>query len=69
MYFVKFISSEGAGCEAFGHGELYAALACGVRPELTNLNGDGKSEDLLRKAIEAGVRITVIIKLQKSQLD
>lgn len=56
----QILTQEGAGADLYScEGELYAALQTGVKPELVSLNGGGKSEQLLRMAIEAGVRITV----------
>lgn len=53
------LSQEGAGADIYSEGELYSALACNVRRDLISVNGGGKSDDMLRRCIEAGVRITV----------
>jgi diaminopimelate decarboxylase len=53
------LSHEGIGCDAFGAGELYAALHGGVPPELLSVNGAIKSRELLETAVEAGARITL----------
>jgi len=55
----RILSEEGAGCDTFGEGELQAALACGVAPELISVNGSTKSAALLRRSVEVGARITL----------
>lgn len=55
----RILSQEGAGCDVYSPGELYCALQSGVDPALVSVNGGGKSEEHLRRAIEAGVRITI----------
>ena len=53
------LSEEGAGADIYSEGELEGALRAGVEPELISVNGGGKSEELVRKCVRAGVRITV----------
>jgi diaminopimelate decarboxylase len=53
------LNEEGTGCDAFGGGELEAALRAGTPPALISLNGPAKDDGTLRLAIAAGVRITV----------
>jgi diaminopimelate decarboxylase len=53
------LNTEGAGCDVFGAGELEIALRCGVPPERLSLNGATKSDQLLHRAITAGVRVTL----------
>ena len=53
------LSDEGAGADIYSAGELYSALQCGTDPERISVNGGGKSDEMLRQCIEAGVRITV----------
>jgi diaminopimelate decarboxylase len=55
----RILVSEGAGCDTFGQGELFAALRSGMRPELISVNGTGKDKPLVRKAVAAGARITL----------
>lgn len=55
----RILTEEGAGCDVFSEGELHAALESGARPEKISVNGGGKSEQHIRRCIEAGVRITV----------
>jgi diaminopimelate decarboxylase len=52
------LSDEGLGCDAFGAGELEAALRAGTPPELISLNGSSKDRALIERAVAAGVRIT-----------
>jgi diaminopimelate decarboxylase len=52
------LSDEGLGCDAFGAGELEAALRAGTPPELVSLNGSSKDRALIERAVVAGVRIT-----------
>ncbi|MCG8673243.1 MAG: hypothetical protein MI867_27895 [Pseudomonadales bacterium] len=53
------LSEEGAGADIYSQGELYSALKCNVKPELISVNGGGKSDEMLRQCIQAGVRITI----------
>jgi diaminopimelate decarboxylase len=53
------LSEEGAGADIYSEGELLSALQCKVNPDLISVNGGGKSDEMLNKCIEAGVRITV----------
>jgi diaminopimelate decarboxylase len=53
------LNEEGAGCDVFGAGELEIALRCGVPAERVSLNGATKSDELLRRAISTGVRVTL----------
>lgn len=55
----KILSQEGAGADIYSHGELHAALEADVDPDIISVNGGGKDEDLIRKCIKSGVRITV----------
>lgn len=55
----RILSREGAGADIYSEGELHAALVSGVVPERISVNGGGKDEHLIRKCLEAGVRITV----------
>jgi diaminopimelate decarboxylase len=55
----QILTSEGLGCDTFGLAELWAALSCGVPPELISVNGTGKSAGLIEKAVAAGCRITL----------
>jgi diaminopimelate decarboxylase len=55
----RILTSEGLGCDTFGLAELWAALSCGVQPELISVNGTGKSVGLIEKAVATGCRITV----------
>lgn len=55
----RILSDEGLGCDTFGHGELWAALACGVPPSLISVNGSGKSAQLIEDAVAAACRITL----------
>lgn len=55
----RILTEEGTGCDTFGAGELEAALRAGVDPGRISLNGSTKRYDLLKRAVGAGVRITV----------
>ena len=55
----RILTQEGLGCDTFGYGELRAALACGVPPELISVNGSGKPAQLIREAILAGTVLTL----------
>ena len=52
------LSQEGAGCDAFGGGELEAALRGGTPPQLISLNGP-KGQDVVDRAVEVGAKITL----------
>ena len=53
------LTQEGAGADVYSQGELEGVLGAGTNPELVSVNGGGKSEDLVRACVRAGVRITV----------
>ena len=55
----KVLSDEGAGCDVFGFGELYAALRGGVPPDAISVNGSIKDRGIITKAIEVGARIVL----------
>ncbi len=55
----KVLSQEGAGGDAFGRGELYAALMGGADPAKIVMNGSNKPEDVLLAAVEAGIVINI----------
>ena len=55
----RVLTEEGAGADVYSPGELEGALRAGVNPERISVNGGGKSEALVRRCVEAGVRITV----------
>ncbi len=55
----RILNEEGAGCDTFGAGELHAALATDVPPDLISFNGSSKTPELLERAVKAGARITL----------
>jgi diaminopimelate decarboxylase len=55
----RVLTLEGAGCDTFGPGELHAALAAGVPPELISVNGSAKDAALIDRAVAAGARLTL----------
>jgi len=55
----KVIVQEGGGGDAFGLGELYAALLAGSDPEKIVMNGNNKSDEVLAAALETGVHVNV----------
>jgi diaminopimelate decarboxylase len=56
---MKILASMGSGMDVFSGGELYLALLVGVPPEKILFNGNSKSEEELRMAIQSGVRVSV----------
>lgn len=55
----RIVAQEGAGGDAFGRGELYAALVAGTNPNDIVMNGCNKDLPSLRAAIQAGIIINV----------
>ena len=53
------LAQEGAGCDAFGPGELHAALQAGIPAESISVNGSTKSLGLIDLALRSGARITL----------
>ena len=53
------LNAEGLGCDTFGMSELEAALRTGIDPALVSVNGSVKDATLVRRAVEAGARITL----------
>lgn len=59
-YSVRAIAyQEGAGGDCFGEGELYATFMGGADPNNIVLNGTSKSYELLRTAVQLGVRVNI----------
>ena len=55
----RVLTEEGAGADVYSEGELVGVLRAGVDPTVISVNGGGKSDSMLRRCVEAGVRITV----------
>ncbi|MBN9621871.1 MAG: VOC family protein, partial [Actinobacteria bacterium] len=55
----RVLTEEGTGCDAFGAGELEAALRGGVEPAAISLNGSSKDRALIGRAVEVGARLTL----------
>jgi len=55
----QILSTEGAGCDVFGPGELEAAIRGGVEPSLISVNGSIKDREIIRRAIDIGARIVL----------
>lgn len=56
----RIVSDEGLDVEVVSGGELYTALTAGVDPKHIHFQGNNKSEDELRYAIESGVGDIVV---------
>ena len=54
----RILSEEGLGCDAFGGGELFAALQGGVPPEQISVNGP-KDQAVIDEAVAVGAKITL----------
>jgi diaminopimelate decarboxylase len=52
---VRMIAEEGLGLDVCSGGELAVALAAGMPPERLGLHGNNKSENELRRALDAGL--------------
>lgn len=55
----RILTGEGLGCDTFGLAELEAALQCGVAPALISVNGAGKSQALVERAVASGCSVTL----------
>ena len=56
---LKILASEGAGADVFSPGELELTKLAGILAEKILFNGNSKSDDDLRTAVESGVRVSV----------
>ncbi|MFO7245830.1 MAG: diaminopimelate decarboxylase [Thermaerobacter sp.] len=56
----QLMAEEGLGLDVVSGGELYTALAAGFPPERIVFHGNNKTEDELRRALEAGVGRIVV---------
>ncbi len=56
---LKVLAQEGAGADVFSAGELQLTKLAGIPREKILFNGNSKSEDDLRAAVESGVKISV----------
>jgi len=59
MAILKILAKKGAGADVFSDGELYVALKAGIPREKILFNGNSKSEEELRMAVEEGVKVSV----------
>lgn len=56
---LKVLAQEGMGADVFSAGELHLTKLAGIPREKILFNGNSKSEDDLRAAVESGVKISV----------
>ncbi|RLG22391.1 diaminopimelate decarboxylase [Methanosarcinales archaeon] len=56
---MRIIAQEGAGADVFSSGELYMALLAGFPKDKILFNGNSKSDEDLRGAVESGVMVSV----------
>lgn len=56
---LRILSKEGMGADIFSAGELYMATLAGIPKEKMLFNGNSKSEQDHRSALESGVRVSV----------
>jgi diaminopimelate decarboxylase len=57
---LRAVAEEGLGCDVAGAGELVHALAAGVDPARIYLHGNAKTDEDLRRALDAGVGTVVV---------
>ncbi len=56
---LKILASEGAGADVFSAGELELTKLAGIPAEKILFNGNSKSAEELREAVESGVKVSV----------
>jgi len=56
---LRILASEGVGADVFSAGELQLTKLAGIPTEKILFNGNSKSKDDLREAVESGVKISV----------
>ncbi len=56
---LKILASEGAGADVFSAGELELTKLAGIPAERILFNGNSKSAEELREAVESGVKVSV----------
>ncbi len=56
---LKILASEGAGADVFSGGELQLVKSAGIPMGKILFNGNSKSEEELRAAVDAGVKVSV----------
>ncbi|MCK4731784.1 MAG: alanine racemase, partial [Methanophagales archaeon] len=56
---LKVLAQEGMGADVFSAGELHLTKLAGIPREKILFNGNSKSKDDLRTAVESGVKISV----------
>jgi diaminopimelate decarboxylase len=56
---LRILASEGAGADVFSAGELHLTKFAGIPAEKILFNGNSKSEEDLREAVESDVRVSV----------
>lgn len=56
---LRILAEEGAGADVFSGGELYMALLAGISSDRILFNGNSKTDQELRYALQTGVRVSV----------
>ncbi|HIH43617.1 MAG TPA: diaminopimelate decarboxylase [Candidatus Methanoperedenaceae archaeon] len=56
---LRMLALEGAGADVFSGGELYMALLAGIPPSKILFNGNSKTDEELRMAVNTGVKVSV----------
>ena len=56
---LRILASEGVGADVFSTGELHLTKLAGIPAKKILFNGNSKSDDDLRKAVESGVTVSV----------
>ncbi len=56
---LRILASEGAGADVFSGGELHLAKSAGIPVDKILFNGNSKSEEELREAVESNVKVSV----------
>lgn len=55
---LRILALEGAGADVFSAGELHLALEAGIPPDNILFNGNSKTDEELRLAVEQGVQVS-----------
>ncbi|MCA9860858.1 MAG: diaminopimelate decarboxylase [Thermomicrobiales bacterium] len=65
---LSILADEGLGIDVVSGGELFVALHSGIDPHVISFNGNNKSQQELREAIDAGIELIVVDNLHELDL-
>ena len=66
---LSILADEGLGIDVVSGGELFVALHSGIDPHVISFNGNNKSQQELREAIDAGADVVLLDNFTPEQME